>query len=164
MALRLIHALRNGLVRGEIVEQVLQFVADAANAKVAWLYPDRPVLPAKFNQIPCNLDKPASADQISCSIKKVGLVSNVLTPMTCHALRRGAAQDIAHLPSTKDGAGLVLNEVRQSLGHTAVAFNKGTNQTYTGHATREFYNDRIGQQCINPSEVKIQRHISHRLD
>lgn len=85
MALRLIHALRNGLVRGEIVEQVLQFVADAANAKVAWLYPDRPVLPAKFNQIPCN----------------------VLTPMTCHALRRGAAQDIAHLPSTKDGAGLV---------------------------------------------------------
>lgn len=66
-------------MRGEMVEQGLQLAADVANAKVAWLHPDRPVLPALFNQTCCDLDKAASTAQISCSIRKMGLVSNILT-------------------------------------------------------------------------------------
>lgn len=87
-------------MRGEMVEQGLQLAADVANAKVAWLHPDRPVLPALFNQ----------------TRKKDGFGFKHFDA-NCHALRLGAAQDIAHLPSAKDGAGFVSNEARQSLGH-----------------------------------------------
>ncbi|KAK9359566.1 hypothetical protein V1504DRAFT_457655 [Lipomyces starkeyi] len=67
IALLLIHALRHGLVLGSTVEQVLEYAANASDAKVVWLFPDRPLF-ASFSHNStnkCDLDKPAGNEQVN---------------------------------------------------------------------------------------------------
>ncbi|KAK9246717.1 hypothetical protein V1506DRAFT_505362 [Lipomyces tetrasporus] len=110
IALLLIHALRHGLVLGSTIEQVLEYAANASDAKVVWLFPDRPLFAAFSHKSTseCDLDKAAGNDQ-----------------------------------------GFTTDQVRQSLGHSHSAFNRGTTDTYVGSPTREYYNDRAERQFVS---------------
>ena len=147
ITLLLVHALRHGLVRGSTVQEVLDHAMDAADSKVVWLYPNRPVLAAFTSKSTreLDLDKPAGIDQTLQSIKQMGIVSNVLSRVYIHATRLGTARDVAHLPAV-DGAGFTDNVVRQSLGRTNSALNSGITENYVGSHTRELYNDRATTQ------------------
>ncbi|KAK9333345.1 hypothetical protein V1520DRAFT_388908 [Lipomyces starkeyi] len=126
IALLLIHALRHGLVLGSIIEQVLESAANASDAKVVWLFPDRPlfaVFSHKSTSV-CDLDKPAGNDQVLQTIRLMGIISNILCRVYVDGLRLGAAQDIAHLPMAKEGSGFTTDQVRQSLGHSHSAFHR----------------------------------------
>ncbi|KAK9362904.1 hypothetical protein V1504DRAFT_446817 [Lipomyces starkeyi] len=124
IALLLIHALRHGLVLGSTIEQVLEYAANASDAKVVWLFSDRPLFAAFSNKSSsgCDLDNPAGNDQVLQAIKRMAIISNILCRVSVHGLRLGAAQDIAHLPSASDGSGFTTDQVRQSLVHSHSAF------------------------------------------
>jgi len=79
----------------------------------------------------------------------MGLISNLLSPVTLHALRYGHAQDVAHLPRDQT-AGFVDDSIRQSLSHAPTTLMRGTTEMYTGPHTREIYNDRAAAQYTNP--------------
>lgn len=153
LALLLAHALRHGLVHGTTIQEVLQHTAQSPDKKIQWLYPMRPVV-ALFNRTPTlhiELDHPAGIDQLYQSIMRMGIISNVLTRVYTHALRIGAAKDVAHLPKDKDkdGAGFSTNSVRQSLNHTNASRQRGVTDAYAGHPTREFYNARVDREYEN---------------
>ncbi|KAK9314252.1 hypothetical protein V1522DRAFT_436978 [Lipomyces starkeyi] len=73
IALLLILALRHGLVLGTTIEQVLEYAANA-DAKVVWLFPDRPLFAAFSHKSTseCDLDNPAGNHQ------RMGIISNIL--------------------------------------------------------------------------------------
>ncbi|KAK9313301.1 hypothetical protein V1524DRAFT_472090 [Lipomyces starkeyi] len=137
VSLLMIHALRHGLVVGSTIQEVLEHASNAADGRVVWTFPDRPVLCAftKTGVKRCELDKPADTQQLRLSVKQMGIVSNILTRVYTHATRLGAAQDVAHLPQA-EGLGFTTNEVRQSLGHHNKAFQRGITEVYA--AKREF--------------------------
>jgi hypothetical protein len=148
VALLIIHALRHGLVHGSTIEEVLQHAADAPNGRVKWLFPNYPIVSA-FNNLAkkgCKLDKPAGTSQLLQTIKQMAVVSGILTRVTTHDIRLGAAQDIAHLSPAKDGSGFTTNEVHQFLGYNDASYQAGTTEGYVGRPTREFYNDRADRQ------------------
>lgn len=70
LALLMIHALCHGLVRGTTLDQILEQTALAANQKIKWLFPLRPVLtafsamPSQRDHIQVELDKPAGIAQL----------------------------------------------------------------------------------------------------
>jgi hypothetical protein len=152
----LIHALRQGMVRGSTLSEVLENAIAAPDSCIIWTFPDRPVLPAiisnKTRRV--DLEKPARPDQILRVIKEMGLISNILSPVTLHALRYGNAQDVAHLPRDQT-AGFVDDSVRQTLSHAPVTLMYGTTEMYTGAHTRETYKDRAAAQYRNPWGAKF---------
>ncbi|KAK9316758.1 hypothetical protein V1524DRAFT_425467 [Lipomyces starkeyi] len=100
VSLLMIHALRHGLVVGSNIQEVLEHAANTADGRVVWTFPDRPILCAftRTGVKMCDLDEPARTQQLLESVKQMGVVSNILTRVYTHAIRLGAAQDIAHLP------------------------------------------------------------------
>jgi len=143
VSLILIHALRHGMVRGSTIDEVLNNAIRTPDSHIAWLYPHRPLLTAikAKTMKTVNLDQPANPSQMLRTVKEMGLISNLLSPVTLHALRYGAAQDVAHLPRNH-AAGFVDDTVRQSLGHSNDAMHRGVTEMYAGSHTRETYNDR----------------------
>lgn len=137
ITLILVHALRHGLVRGTTIQEVLDHAAHAADRTVQWLFPDRPVVTAftTRGEKSCQLDKPAGIDQVLQSTKMMGIVANIMTRVHPHALRLGAAKDIARLLPATSGWGFVTGEVRQALAHNA--FQRGVTETYAGPPTRQ---------------------------
>lgn len=64
-------------------------------------------------------------------------------------------QDVALLPSAKDGARLTANEVCQFPSHSSVTFQHGITQAYAGHSTRDFLNDHAENEFDNPWGSKL---------
>lgn len=83
------------------LQDILNRTASRADRTVVWLFPERPVLAAFTTQGPlrCDLDKPATPSQLLQTIKEMGLVTGMLDRAYTHALRLGAARDIAHAPT-----------------------------------------------------------------
>lgn len=109
----LIHALSHGLVGGTTIEQALTDAAARNDGKFVWLYPQWPVCAAisVANKYKLDLRVPAGNNQASETLSKRALVSNILTRVHMHALRAGAAVDIAHLSaSDRGGRGLVTSK------------------------------------------------------
>jgi hypothetical protein len=136
--LLLVHALRHGLVYGTTIQEVLDHAIGSVDSKVVWLFPERPILASFGKRRRIELDTPAPSQQTNDTMKRMGLVANVLTRVSTRALRRGTARDVAHLLAPKKGAGFTTNEVRQSIGHSNKTFNGGTTEIYTGAPTREY--------------------------
>ena len=111
---------------------------------IIWLFPSRPVLTAfAVGPLRCNLDQPATTYQLLDTIKEMGAVAGMLDRAYAHALRLGAARDVAHLPSkVADGTGLLSENVRQSLGHTYATMHSGVTEEYVGGSSLELYNAR----------------------
>ncbi len=139
----LIHGLRHGLVRGTSIEQVLSDAAARNDRKVIWIHPEWPVCAAfsrrEGSQI--HLDQPSYSAQLLKSIKRMVLLSNMLTPVYMHDTRYGHAQGVAHLPVSDQGHGYATSQVRQSLGQSNKTYSAGITEMYTGDPTREVYNE-----------------------
>jgi hypothetical protein len=126
---------------------VLDDAIGNADSKIVWLYPQRPVIAAIQSDTTRKMDlgKPATPKQLLRTIKNMGLISNILTPVTVHSLRNGSAQDVAHLPRVAH-AGFTDNSVRQTMGHDNRSLFLGTTESYVGAPTRLTYNDRAANQ------------------
>ena len=149
ISLILIHALRHGMVRGSTLQEVLDDTIDAPDSTIVWLYPNRPVTAAisSHTMRTMDLEKPAQPSQMLSAIKEMGLISNLLSPVTLHSLRYGAAQDTAHLPPAL-GAGFTDDATRQTMGHAAATLSRGLTEMYVGKHTRETYNARAAVQYV----------------
>jgi len=140
----LVHALRHSLVEGATLEDILQTAAQRSDRTVRWLFPNRPVLVA-FTSRPlrCVLDQPASYTQLWWTIREMGLIAGMLDRCYAHALRKGAARDLAHLPgSAFDGKGVTTEIVRQSIGHNATTLSKGVTEAYVGGMSADAFSAR----------------------
>lgn len=140
---------------GSTVEEVLKNAAMTANKQVEWLYPHYPVLVAFGSPHSCDMEQPVMTNQLLNSVKKMALISNFLANVTVHALQQGAAQDVAHLPKSKDGEGFSNNKVRQSLNHSSVTHQTGLTKDYAGHPTPEYFNDRVDRVYVHPWAPKF---------
>ena len=159
VALMITHALRHGLVEGSTITDILTRASARPDRRVLWTHPDRPVCPSfqagnSHDSAQCLLDKPAGSDQVLQSIKKMGLISNILSRVHTHATRAGHARDVAHL-NPRHGKGFVSNVVRQSMNHTEKASRTGLTQNYVGDPTQEYYNDRAENQWVDPIGAKF---------
>ncbi|TAQ88753.1 hypothetical protein B7494_g2950 [Chlorociboria aeruginascens] len=156
ISLILTHAFRHNLVRGTTMQEVLNNAIEAPNSEIVWLYPDRPIITAfeRIGYTKIDLEKTAHPDQLLRTIKEMGIISNIISPVTTHALRFGAAQDTAHL--TRNAAnGFVDDTVRQTIGHSTASMNRGTTEVYAGNPTRETYNDRATAQFSHAWAAKF---------
>ena len=151
VALILALALRHGLVRGTTIQEVLDHAAQVANRTVEWLFPNHPVISASATEgtIGCRLDKPAQINQVLQSTQMMGVAASILTQVHPHALRLGAAKDVAHLSSATSGSGFATGEVRQALGYSQAAFMQGLTEMYVGAPTRKFFNPKVEQEHVN---------------
>lgn len=96
------------------------------------------------------------------SIKQMGIISNILSRVYVHALRTGAARDIAHLP-TADSAGFTTMQVAQSLRHSNNTFQAGITAKYVGEPSRETYNDRAERKYESIWGPKFSETSGHEI-
>ena len=152
IALLLIHAMRHSLVRGKTINEVLEHTASSRLRQIEWLYPHRPVL-GVIRLIPVyhvDLDSPSSTWVVNNWVKKMGLVSNILSRVHIHAARLGTAQDVSHL-DIKPGSGFASDNVRQVLHHTHRTSTLGVTDNYVGPPDFEIYNERVKRQYEAPT-------------
>ncbi|KAK5722526.1 hypothetical protein LTR15_005757 [Elasticomyces elasticus] len=107
-------------------------------------YPNTPVLAqVELSRHKLALDKPAGTDQVNDTIKRIGLVSDLIGRVHSHSLRSGAARDIASLPKTavnaQDRPGFNADNLRDSLGHSVQAAASGLSRAYAGNSAIDFY-------------------------
>jgi hypothetical protein len=160
ISLILTHALRHGMVRGSTIQEVPDNAIGAPHSDIIWLYPHRPVVAAiESNKMrTMNLEKTSHPPQLLQTIKNMGLISNLISPVTLHAIRYGNAQDVAHLPRVQN-AGFTDDTVRQTLAHANKSLLSGVTERYVGSHTLEIYNDRATAQYTHPWGGSIQRKI-----
>ena len=96
------HALRHGLMEGSTVTDILTRASARSDQRIILKFLYRPVRPAFRGSEDgrtdrCLLNKAALTCQALKSLKKMGLVSNILTRIYVLALRGGHAKDVAHL-------------------------------------------------------------------
>ena len=99
IALLLVHCLRHSLVDGTTLEEVLNGAVQRDDRTIVWRFPERPVLTAFATSPPrCDLAEAAITGQLAQTLKEMGAVAGMLDRVHGHALRLGAARDVAHLP------------------------------------------------------------------
>ena len=152
--LLIVHALRHDLVVGGPTLQGLERQLEQTG-RVEWRYPQRPVLCGfgGANQT-LTLDTPADVSSITDTLKHMGRVSGLLSDVYSHAIRYGAARDIAHL-KTAGGQGEITESVRQAMGHSNSTMMAGVTEDYVGDSTREFFNERAAAQTVYRDQPKF---------
>ncbi|KAJ4373385.1 hypothetical protein N0V83_003680 [Neocucurbitaria cava] len=150
IALLLVHALRNGLVHGTTVEEVLRHTLAQADRHVKWIYPDRPILTAIARKPSrCDLDVVTSPWQINDTVKQMGVLSGMLTRVHAHALRLGAIRDYAHMPKNTSNTIVSTDDLRRFAGHSHTAMTKGVTEKYVGDIASEYYNNRAAMGGVH---------------
>lgn len=153
----LIHALRNDMITGSptSLHELLDLTAQAPEHRVQWKHPSYPVF-AALNPANQRLDFPRSASttQLDGTIKEMAIVANVVGRIHSHALRSGAARDIAHLPKSANAEGVTTDEVRQSLGHATGS--RAVTENYIGGVTRDFYSARAAASVTAPQKKYVR--------
>ena len=147
LALLIIHALRHGLIDGKSLQQVLNRAAESKDGKIAWTHPEYPVLAELNGMQGYHLSKAAGTGQLRASIMSLATVGNLAKKPTAMSLRRGAAQDVAHLSASAERAS--TNLMRQSLGHSRNAMDRGVTDMYIGDIDVEFYNFRADNRFVH---------------
>ncbi|KAF2220819.1 hypothetical protein BDZ85DRAFT_251402 [Elsinoe ampelina] len=141
---------------------------------LVWKFPQYPVICALVNgHHQLILDKPAGAPFINESVQQMGKIAGILSAVYAHALRRGYARDIAHLP--KDFDGTTTTGVRESLDHN-LNFAPAVTSPYIGGISNEFNSLRASNkekihrrepkfadiQALTPDEHATLRPRKHR--
>nr|POE66627.1 hypothetical protein CFP56_76692 [Quercus suber] len=86
----------------------------------------------------------------------MGIVAGMLSRAYTHALRNGAARDIANLPNlTLQEGGFSSDLVRQSIGHTAGTSNSGITERYVGGHSADIWHDRVTNPKIHRREPQF---------
>lgn len=104
----------------------------------------------------CLLDQPARPDQLLLSIRQMALIAGTVDLVYTHALRHGAARDVAHLRmGAIEGVGFANDTVRQSLGHWSRALASGVTEGYTGGTSADLYNARATNAKVHRREPRF---------
>jgi hypothetical protein len=131
-------ALRFGQVAETTLHEVLLNAVKRAGRTIRWTRPDWPVvcqmqLGARFP-----LKETAPADQPDQSLKQIALAAGILGRVTAHAVKRGAARDMAY---RKKAVGSVAdNAVQLVMHHAAATHRGGGTQDYAGSFEMTAYN------------------------
>ncbi|KAK4959276.1 hypothetical protein LTR10_004078 [Elasticomyces elasticus] len=154
---------QNTLVRtggGYRLQNILAHAAQQPQQKIVWTYPNRPVLAqVELSRHKLALDKPAGTDQVNDTIKRMGVVSDLIGRVHSHALRSGAARDIASLPKTavnaEDRPGFNADNLKDSLGHSVQAAASGLSRAYAGNSAIDFYAARAAAKANHKTLPKF---------
>ncbi|KAK5703447.1 hypothetical protein LTR17_022089 [Elasticomyces elasticus] len=155
--LLLIHALRNGLVVGTNLKEVLANAAHRSDHTIVWTYPSRPVM-TLFADLPsrCQLDVAAPTGQLLQTMKELGLVSGLLGRSYTHALRLGGARDLLHVTKSavdgKETQAFTPDHVRGVLCHSQKAFDSGVTEGYMGELNTDFHQIRAAAKVVHLRE------------
>lgn len=143
VALMVCHALRNGLVHGRTVEDLLHHTASQTDRHVVWIYPDRPVMTAIARKPSrCDLDVVTTPTKVCTIVKEMGLISGMISRAYTHALRLGAIRDYSHLDRSTLGKTSSTDDIRRYAGHSHGSMHKGVTEGYAGDAVEYVYNNR----------------------
>lgn len=127
-----------------------------------WQSPNMPVL-AQINGSNGGLypEQPASARQITESVKLMALAAGILAPVTARAIRNGAARDLAHSKMPHEGLGVANEQTAAMLNHTRTSLTSGVTQNYVGPPQLFGYNvravaafdDRLAPVSVPPNLI-----------
>ncbi len=126
----MIHALRNGLIKGgpRTIEDILQQISAEPSQTLIWENPTWPVIPAITSSATALIfPKPAGVHQLHNSLIDAARSGGMLKHPWSHDLRRGSAKDNKQLKGIVAGADL---QVAASLGHSNTAHQRGTTDLY----------------------------------
>lgn len=140
--LLLIEALRHGNVQATTIDEVLRLAAARHDKIIQWVHPKLPVLCA-FGHVGSNVlvDKPAGNHQLTNNMAQAAPVAGFLEKPRGHDLRRGAAQDTAHLNGAVKG--YATPAVAAVLGHSENSYQKGVTKAYVGDIRQSVYTMRV---------------------
>ncbi|OQD77494.1 hypothetical protein PENDEC_c002G00680 [Penicillium decumbens] len=155
----LVHALRNKLVFGDSLQQVLERAIARPDHLVEWVQPSYPVL-AAFTHRDIDLPTRAMIHQISATVKEMGEATSMLHRVYPHALRSGAAKDMAHLPSSEfDGQGATTAHIQAIMGHQ----NPAVTRRYVGDPTFMTWNARAENKHIDRTAPTFSSESAHEF-
>ena len=135
----IILALRTGAVAQHSIEELER----AAETKpVTWSAPGRPVLCA-FKQQGSMLimEQPATNAQLLKTLRSACDLAGMLQVPVTHDVRRGAAADVAHLPSSLRGAS--TTDSARVLGHQSSSRESGLTARYIGGIREDTWKKRL---------------------
>ncbi|KAI1867821.1 uncharacterized protein JN550_006962 [Neoarthrinium moseri] len=151
----LIHALRVGAVQETSWDQLRQNTWARRSKRVVWTHPKRPVICAMGGTSrKLNLDTPSPADAAGAMLREASKAAGLLTPVTPHDIRRGAAKEMAHIGGA--AASMSIEAARLALGHSYGAMKAGITERYVGHNLHDTWKARL--------EGNIPRSAKHTLD
>jgi hypothetical protein len=143
----------------------------APDRVVQWTLPEWPVICAVAISSSLPVNKPMDTTVFNTILRTMFTSSGVLGRITSHALRRGAARDIAHLPKGSL-TGTATKGVAASIFHTNKAHLSGLtadyvgllqNTVYNARATSDF-NDRLAPKVIASPTLILKPTASHVID
>ena len=150
IALLLVHALRNGLINGTTLDEVLSHTATQPDLRVKWTHLDRLVLTAtSLKPERCDLDHVISAQHVNIAVKVMGLTAGILSRVHSHALRYGALRDYGHLPKAVLAQTADIEDVRRLAGHHHKTMMTGLTEKYVSDLAIETYNARARNGGVN---------------
>ncbi|ATZ50664.1 hypothetical protein BCIN_06g01570 [Botrytis cinerea B05.10] len=145
LTLMILHAMRHGLVMpvgATSLQEVIDYAAASESRAIEWVQPTYPLMASLAHSRLC-LEVPAQANQITQTVKLMGIMTGIIGTITGHSLRTGAARDVAHLPSKVfDGVGITSSSVAAVLNHSTATFNRGISRDYAGEQTALVFNAR----------------------
>jgi len=87
--------------------------------------------------------------QLLDTLKAMALIGGMLDRAYLHAIRSGAARNLAYLKDAAfDGTSIVNSNVRESLAHTHAALTSSVTEGYTRGPTLELWNLRAAQSNL----------------
>ena len=132
---------------------------------IRWSHPEYPPVVSVPSATPSSqlaLVKPTTPGCVRQTLMLMGLIATCLTAVTPHVRLRGAAREVAHLP-TKGGMGVTTREIREALGHSHAALARRTPDSNIGDSTRELFNDRAEQRYFHPRQAFFAHNRPYRL-
>ncbi|KXH35007.1 hypothetical protein CSIM01_13088 [Colletotrichum simmondsii] len=142
LKLILAHALRHGMVHG--AHSWDQMMENLQKTKlITWVNPQRPLLCGSISGVAgkVNLDLPAPTDLMLRTLRGAAEAVGMRKKPIMHDLRRGAAHEQVHLPSTIRPT--AMDSARRLLGHSHAANRSGVTELYTGHVAEPTWNLRL---------------------
>jgi hypothetical protein len=152
--LLLIYVLRHGYVHGTSIDEVLSNASMRADKQIIWTNGQVPVFCAISSSGSfLILDTLASNQQAATIVARAGVLAGILASIVAHDLRRGAAQDTAHVKSIT--AGIATPAVSAALGHSNTSLFKGTTAVYVGGVDEDLWTKRVDLEYKDPFGLQV---------
>lgn len=149
------HAIRNGLVKGTSLEEVLQNAASHPNNVVEWTKPHWPIICSKdkSSQRGLILNEPARASQPLDILRRIGRAANVKGELTITGLRNEASKTFGSLKKMyHDGNVTDWAAGQDGLQYDHESFNSDDTALYTESMRGDAFKPRVETAKYNASD------------
>jgi len=156
------NAKRAGAIQGRTIQEVLLNMASRADKTLQWTpgWGRKPILCAFATAGHLVLfDNPATPTQPLKTIYHTSLKVGFLKPVIIHDVRRGAAQDTAHLERAKLGKGNASRDVASALGHSSRSLETGITDAYVGRSTDDTWQARVDNHFVDPFGAEVTSNV-----